>query len=113
MFVAWHPTRCWDWCLLKDKKMLFDNVSNIVGYCNNSTKKCLSYNLIFAVLGDVCPHKLDKQFTNICFNILAIWCVERHNFSVSVSSRVLSITFFDKYFFLNNLFTQKTKTQKT
>ena len=84
MFVAWHPTRCWDWCLLKDKKMLFDNVSNIVGYCNNSTKKCLSYNLIFAVLGDVCPHKLDKQFT-----------------------------FFDKYFFLNNLFTQKTKTQKT
>ena len=29
--------------------------------------------MVFAFLGEVFPHKLDEQFTNICFLILAIW----------------------------------------
>ena len=46
--------------------------------------------MVFAVLGEVFPHKPDEQFTNICFHILAIWWVEPYNLPVSVSLRVLS-----------------------
>ena len=47
--------------------------------------------MVFAILGEVFPHELDEQFTNICFHILTIWWVEPYNFPVSISSSVLSI----------------------
>ena len=47
--------------------------------------------MVFAVLGEVFPHKLDEQFTNICFHILAIWWVEPCNLPVSISSSAWSI----------------------
>ena len=47
--------------------------------------------MLFVVVEEVFPQNLDEQFTNICFHILAIWCVEPDNLSVSISSRVLSI----------------------
>ena len=47
--------------------------------------------LLFVVLGEVLPHKLDEQFTSSCFLILAIWWVQPYDLSVSVSSSVLSI----------------------
>ena len=53
--------------------------------------------MVFAVLGEVFPHKLDKQFTNICFHILTIWWVEPYNLPVSISSSVLSIAIIVRY----------------
>ena len=47
--------------------------------------------MVFTVLGEVFPQKLDEQFTNIRFHILAIWWVEPYNLHVSISSSVLSI----------------------
>ena len=47
--------------------------------------------MVFAVLEEVFPDKLDEQFTNICFHILAIWWVEPYNLPVSISASVLSI----------------------
>ena len=47
--------------------------------------------MVFAVLGEVFPHELDEQFTNICFRILAIWWVKPRNLPVSISSSVLNI----------------------
>ena len=40
--------------------------------------------MVFVVLGKVLPHKLEEQFTKTVFCILAIWCVEPYNLSVSV-----------------------------
>ena len=47
--------------------------------------------MVFVVLGEKLPHKLDEQFTNICLRILALWTVEPFNLSVSISSSFLSI----------------------
>ena len=47
--------------------------------------------MLFVIVEEVFPHNLDEQFTNTCLHILAIWCVERDNLSVSISSSVLSI----------------------
>ena len=47
--------------------------------------------MVFAVLGEVFPHKLDEQFTNICFHILALWQVEPYNLPASIFSSILSV----------------------
>ena len=47
--------------------------------------------MLFVVVEEVFHQNLDEQFTNISFHILAIWCVEPDNLSVSISSSVLSI----------------------
>ena len=59
-------------------------------HSNNSSSKCLAENLrVFVVLRKVFPHKLDEQFTNTCFHILAILWGDPCNLSVSISSSVL------------------------
>ena len=47
--------------------------------------------MVFTVFGEVFPHKLEGQFTNICFHILAKLWVEPYNLPVSISLSVLSI----------------------
>ena len=47
--------------------------------------------MVFAFLGELFPHRLDEQFANIYFLILAIWWIESYNLYVSISSSVLSI----------------------
>ena len=47
--------------------------------------------MVFVALVEMFPHRLDEQFTNICFYILDIWWVEPCNLPVSISSSVSSI----------------------
>ena len=80
-------------CLVQHfRVMLFDNVSNIGGAAITQLQSVQIENLmVFAVLEKVFPHKLDEQFTNICFHILAIWRVAPYDLPVSIPSSVLKI----------------------
>ena len=52
--------------------------------------------MVYLVLGEVFPHKLDEQFINICFHILTICWVEPYNDFGFISMSVLSIAFIEK-----------------
>ena len=54
--------------------MLFD-VSDVGG--TGASKYLYTENLVvFVVLAEMFPHKLNEQFAHICFHILALWWVE-------------------------------------
>ena len=60
--------------LLRNLKLFFFDVSNIASAAITYIQSVQIENImVFIVLGEVFSHKLDEQFTNICFHILAIW----------------------------------------
>ena len=47
--------------------------------------------MVFIIVWEVFPDKLDEQFTNNRSHISAVLWVEPYNFSVSIFSKVLSM----------------------
>ena len=78
--------------------MLFDDVSDVDGAAVTKLQSDYVENqTVFVVLWELFPHKLDEQFTKICFLILAIWWVKPYNLPVfSISSSVSSIAVIEK-----------------
>ena len=64
--------------------MLFDDVSD-VGLPETTQVQSVKIDNLLIFIVEVLPQKLDKQFTNICFHILAISWIEPYKVSVSIS----------------------------
>ena len=55
--------------------MLFDDVSD-VGLSETTQVQSVKIDNLLIFIVEVLPQKLDEQFTNICFHILAISWIE-------------------------------------
>ena len=66
--------------VLPSNAIYIDHVSNIGGTVITQFRSVQVENLlVFVVLAEVIPHRLDEHFTNICFHIMAIWWIESYN----------------------------------
>ena len=72
--------------------VLLEDASNVGGTAIAQRQSVWVENLmVFIIVWEVFPDKLDEQFTNNRSHISAVLWVEPYNFSVSIFSKVLSM----------------------